>query len=159
MSEDGADLTAHAGDLLRYFRRRVPDCDAPDLLAETLTVAWRRIARLPSDPVAARMWLFGIAHHVLQNHTRGERRRLRLAARLRDTLGTPSSALAADSGVEVRDAIERLPPHLAEVVRLVHWEGFTVAQVAEIMQLPASTLRNHYQRAKRELRAALETCV
>jgi RNA polymerase sigma-70 factor, ECF subfamily len=154
VNDEATALTEHADDVLRYLRRRVPDADAADLLAETLTVAWRRIALLPGDPTEVRRWLFGIAHHALANHVRGERRRLRLTARLHDTLGAASSA-PADAGVEVRDAIERLPAHLAEIVRLVHWEGFTLAETADIMQLPASTARNHYQRAKQRLRLAL----
>lgn len=156
MSREAASLTTHSEDLLRYFRRRVPDCDAPDLLAETLTVAWRRIRLLPSEPIAARMWLFGIAHHVLANHARGERRRLRLADRLRDMLGTAPAVPASDTGIEVRDAVERLQPMLRELIRLVHWDGFTLVQAAEIMQVPASTARTRYQHAKRELRTALE---
>lgn len=156
MNDDVAALTAHSSDLLRYFRRRVPDHDAPDLLAETLTIAWRRIRLLPAEPVAARMWLFGIAHHVLHNHTRSERRRSRLGERLRETLATSRPAPETDAGIEVRDAVDRLPSHLRELVRLVHWDGFTVTQAANIMQIPASTARNHYQRAKAKLRTALE---
>lgn len=148
-------LQLNAADLLRYFRRRASDEDAADLLAESLAVAWRRIRIMPSAPEAARMWLFCIAHNVLLNHDRTLRRRSRLADRLRGVLGTSEASPSSDAGVEVRDAIERLDPKLAEIVRLVHWEGLTVAQAAEVIQVPASTARNHYQRAKNELRRAL----
>jgi RNA polymerase sigma-70 factor (ECF subfamily) len=63
----------------------------------------------------------------------------------------------ADAGLEVRDAIDHLDPKIAKVVRLVHWEGFTLAQTAAILDMPASTVRNHYQQAKQQLRAALDT--
>ncbi|WP_245885753.1 RNA polymerase sigma factor [Xylanimonas oleitrophica] len=149
-------MAANAEDVLRYLRRRAEDDDAADLLAETLTTAWRRAAMMPADPVEARMWLFGVAHRTLLNHQRGARRRLRLADRLRDVLATTGHAPPADSGVEVRDAVSRLDPDLAELVRLVHWEGFTLAQVAEVVGMPASTVRNRYQRAKQELREALQ---
>lgn len=147
-------LGDNAEDLLRYFRRRVPTQDAADLLAETLMTAWRRNRLLPSNTDQARAWLFGIAHHVLLNHRRGERRRHALADRLRLSLPEQAGA-GADEGLEVRDAIERLEPRLAEIVRLVHWEGFTLAQVAVVVELPASTVRNHYQLAKAELRSML----
>jgi RNA polymerase sigma-70 factor (ECF subfamily) len=150
-----AALAEAAPDLLSYFRRRIGDDDAPDQLAETLATAWRRIRMMPEDPEGARRWLFGIAHHTLLNYTRGVRRRHGLADRIRGALTVGSSAPAADDGLEVRDAIARLEPRLAELVRLVHWEGFTLAEAADVLGVPASTARNHYQTAKRQLRLAL----
>ncbi|MGH3510423.1 MAG: RNA polymerase sigma factor [Nocardioidaceae bacterium] len=149
-------LKQNADDLLRYFRRRTADDEASDLLAETLATAWRRTSIMPRAPEEARMWLFGIAHNILLNHRRTQRRRLRLADRLREVLHTSEPEPPADSGIEIRDAVERLEPHLAELLRLVHWEGLTLAQAAQVMQMPASTARNHYQWAKKELRAALQ---
>lgn len=150
-------LTRHGPDLLTYFRRRVGDNDAADLLSETMVTAWRRAALLPKEDEAARRWLFGIARNVLLNATRTQRRQSNLAARLRGVLTAVPQAPAADEGVEIRDAIARLDPRLAEIVRLVHWEGFSLAEVAEIMGAPASTVRNHYAHAKRELAAQLYT--
>lgn len=147
-------LTENSGDLLNYFRRRVGDEHAADLLAEALTTAWRRIALLPSDDEAARRWLFGIAHNVLLNDARSRRRQHRLADRLRIRLAS-TAAPPADHGLEVRDAIARLSPTLAELVRLVHWEGFTLAEAADVLGRPASTVRNEYARAKAQLRDLL----
>jgi RNA polymerase sigma-70 factor (ECF subfamily) len=96
-----------------------------------------------------------VAHHCLLNHLRGERRRRRLAHHLRETLSRLPDEPSADAGYEIRDAIDRLDPHLSEIVRLVHWDGFTLQQVAELLELPASTVRNHHQRAKAQLRDAL----
>ena len=149
-------LAESADDLLRYFRRRVGDNDAPDLLADTLTTAWRRAPALPRNPDDARAWLFGIAHNTLLNYRRGIQRRNRLADRVRTVLGTTDQAPAADAGLDVRDAINALDAKQAEIVRLVHWEGFSLAQAADMLDQPASTVRNHYQRAKQQLRKALE---
>lgn len=148
-------LESCGGDILTYLSRRVGPDDAPDLLGETMVVAWRRVRELPDDPERARMWLFGVARGTLQNHARGERRRWALADRIRgrvreDFVGPPS-----DAGVEVRDALSRLDPDLAELVRLVHWDGFSLADAAELLGIPASTARGRYQKAKHELRAAL----
>lgn len=156
MSEPASQLlTRNADDLLAYFRRRVGESDAPDLLADTLTTAWRRISTVPTEPDDARAWLFGVAHHTLQNYRRGVRRRNRLADRLRVLLSTDDSAPAADTGLDVRAAIDELGPERAELIRLVHWEGFSLADAAEILGRPASTVRNHYQQAKEQLRVAL----
>src|SRR6478609_6644829 len=61
----------------------------------------------------------------------------------------------ADEGADVRDAIARLDPDLAELVRLVHWERLTLVQAAELLGIPDSTARGRYARAKEELRVAL----
>jgi len=152
------ELAANAPDLLAYFERRVAHDDAADLLAEVMLTVWRRADQLPADPVRARMWLFVTARNVLANAERGERRRWRLANRLRMMLlGSSAAPAASDPGeaAEVRDAIARLSPDLAELIRLVHWDGLTLAEAAEIMEIPASTARGRYQRAKQELREAL----
>ena len=149
-------LAGASADLLSFFRRRVLPEDAADLLAETSVIAWRRVDDLPEEEERARMWLFGIARHVLLNHARGEIRRWRLADRVRDLLARQQPPAAGpDEGAEVRDAIARLDPDLAELVRLVHWEGFSLVEAAEVMGVPASTARGRYQRAREELRAAL----
>ncbi len=152
ISEALRETSAH---LLGYLQRRVGPDDAPDLLGETMVVAWRRVGDLPTDPERARMWLFGIARTVLLNHGRGERRRWALAERLRGESRDHVTAAAADDGSEVRDAIARLDPDLGELVRLVHWERLTIAQAAELLGIPDSTARTRYARAKEELRAVL----
>jgi len=149
------ELAANAPDLLAYFERRVAGADAADLLAEVMLTAWRRSAQLPADPERARMWLFVTARNVLANAERSERRRWRLANRLRVMMGAPATASDPGEGAEVRDAIARLAPELAELIRLVHWDGLTLAEAAEVMEIPASTARGRYQRAKQELREAL----
>jgi RNA polymerase sigma-70 factor (ECF subfamily) len=142
------------GDLLRFLHRRVGSDDAPDLFGETLLIAWRRVEDLPDDATEARMWLFGLARGTLRNHTRGQRRRSALADRVRAHMPA-GAAPPADEGGEVRDAIERLKPELAEIVQLVHWDGFTIAQAADIVGIPAATARSRHARAKEELRAVL----
>ena len=142
-------------DLLAYLQRRVGYDDAADLLGETMVVAWRRIPDLPINPERARMWLFGIARGTLLNHARGERRRWALADRIRGQAGSDAVSPAAVEGAEVRDAISRLDPDLAELVRLVHWERLTLVQAAELLGIPDSTARGRYARAKEELRIAL----
>jgi len=150
-------LETNADDLLAFAERRVGRDDAPDALAEVMLVAWRRGRDLPADPAQARMWLFGIARGIVANARRGQVRRSRLVGRLRAlTTGPPAQGAPADRGVEVRDAIERLDPDLAEIVQLVHWEGFTLAEAATVLALPPSTVRSRYARARALLHEALQ---
>lgn len=149
-------LTESSSDLLAYLQRRVGFDEAPDLLGETMVVAWRRVDELPRDPEQARMWLFGIARKTLLNHSRGERRRWALSDRIRGDSITEIVSPAADHGAEVRDAVARLDADLIELVQLVHWEGMTIAQAAALLGVSDSTARIRYARAKEQLRATLE---
>jgi len=148
-------LRASSADLLAFFQRRIGPDDAPDLLGETMVVAWRRVDDLPGDPEQARMWLFGIARNTLLNHARRERRRWALADRIRVNSTTDNVAPGADDGAEIRDAIARLDIDHRELVQLVHWERMTIAQAAGVLGVSDSTARTRYARAKEELRAAL----
>lgn len=144
--------------LLKYFLRRVDDReDAADLLSETLLTVWRRVEKLPSDPVEARMWLFGIASHVLQNARRTLRRRSALAERLRADLSVRNGGddASADLRLDVTRALGSLPSRDRELVRLVHWDGLSLAEAAGVVGLNASTARTRYARARAKLAAQL----
>jgi RNA polymerase sigma-70 factor (ECF subfamily) len=147
-------LTSTAPDLLRYLERRLDPHDAADALGDVLLAAWRRVADLPETGHEARLWLFGIARHTVSTTRRGRSRRDGLAERVHRE-PAPAGEPGADRGVEVRDAIDRLEPDLAELVRLVHWDGFALADAARVLDLPASTVRSRYRRARDLLRAEL----
>lgn len=139
--------------LLAYFERRVGP-DGADLLAETMTTAWKRRRSLPAEAEPARMWLFGVARNLLRNAHRTGIRRQHLADSLRShaehtTANDPTEA------IEMRDLIDRLEPDLAEVVTLVHWEGLALTEIGQLLGIPASTVRGRYQRARQALRAQL----
>lgn len=99
------------------------------------------------------MWLFTIARNVELNQRRGLRRRDALVEKLQSLL---EEVPAADSDHEhIRSAVAALPADQAELVRLVHWEGFRLVEAAEIQGTTASTARSRYAAARRALRQAL----
>jgi len=143
-------------ELLRYFQRRV-GADAADLVAEVMVTVWRKRAQLPTDHEQARMWCFGIARNLLRNYVRGERRRGELGSALRATLVETDVELDAEEVVAIRELIDQLEPDLAEVVTLLHWEGFNLAEIGRLQGVPAATVRGRYRRARLALLAALTT--
>ncbi len=155
-----AAVQKQAPDLLDYFAWRLPSSeDAADALAETLLQAWRRADQLPEDPTQARMWLYTIAANVLSNQNRSGRRRAALTDRLREHLSSVLAEPRADLAeqVAVRDAVARLPGEQGELVRLVHWDGLTLAQAAGVLGINPSTARSRYAAARHALRLALES--
>lgn len=151
-------LKRSGGDLLAYLQRRVAiQEDAADLLAETMTTAWRRVPHLPDGEEAARMWLFVIARNSLANFGRTSMRQRHLADRLKleiSVLHRPTP-LDTQENQAIRDAVENLTPPLKELVELVHWEGFTITEAAQVLDVPASTARTRYQTARQLLKEAL----
>jgi RNA polymerase sigma-70 factor (ECF subfamily) len=144
-------ITDNSSDLLAYFERRADDGDAADLLSETMFTAWRRSDAVPTDHTEARMWLFGIARLTLANAQRSSLRRWKLADRLRGhLLAYPSTSDEAEA-IDVRDAVRRLPAEHRDLVGLVHWEGFSLVEAAQIIGIPASTARGRYQAARQRL--------
>lgn len=143
-------------DLLAYLERRVRSReDAADLLGETMLQAWRRVNAFPSeDRARQRMWLYTIAANVLANYRRSSRRKVALADRLRSHL----SAAVTTDGTEahaVRDAVLRLDAAHGELVMLIHWDGLTILEAAELLGVNPSTARSRYASARSILRTSL----
>lgn len=146
-----------SGPLLNYLARRVtPVEDAADLLSETFIVAHRRSDDIPADDEEARMWMFGVARRVLANHHRGAGRRVALADVLRATIRL-SYVDVPDQHSDVREAILSLPRNQRELIQLVHWEGFSIREAAQVLSTSESTARGRYERARKRLRVMLGT--
>lgn len=141
--------------LLAYFERRSDPHDAADLLGETLLIAWRRVSALPADDEEARMWLFGVARRVLATSRRSSVRRQALADRLRGEASLhPASSETADD--QLHAALADLSKLDAEIIRLLHWDGFTLNEIAQHLNRPPGTVRSRYSRARAALRRRLE---
>jgi RNA polymerase sigma-70 factor (ECF subfamily) len=145
--------------LTGYFLRRTADSDdAADLVGETLTEVWRVSRRMPKEREAALMWVFGVARNTLRHHVRGRIRRDAVVSALANSIAQATGEVS-DDDLDVRHAIAALPTDLAELIRLVHWDGFSLEQTALHLGIPASTARSRHSRAKELLRVALTSVV
>jgi len=106
--------------------------------------------------------MFVVLRNVLSNGARARRNRsaatLRLAQMLRAKSGR-DTVHQSDLAMDVARALESLSHDQAELVRLVHWDGFTIAEAGKIMGVGASTARGRYASARAGLRAALGAAV
>jgi RNA polymerase sigma-70 factor (ECF subfamily) len=141
--------------LLGYAVRRVGDpADAADVVAETYLVAWRRLEDVPGG-AEARPWLFGVARRVLANFYRGERRRLALADRLRDSLHQVVPPPEVHEPSLVERAVERLGDDDRELLHLLAWEELAREEIAVAMGLSRGAVRVRLHRARARLRDAM----
>jgi RNA polymerase sigma factor (sigma-70 family) len=141
--------------LLGYALRRTADGqDAADVLAQTFLTAWRRLDDVP-DGESARLWLYGVARHVLANHRRGERRRSALGDRLRGELAGAVPAIEPSDGT-VSAAFRGLGERDRELLSLVAWEGLDAARIAVVLGCSRNAARIRLHRARRRFAAELE---
>ncbi|MGV8911344.1 MAG: RNA polymerase sigma factor [Rhodoglobus sp.] len=153
-------IRRHQSALLAYFTYRVENVeDAADLFSETALVAWRRRRTMPTVDEEAKRWLYGVARNTLFNHRRAGRRRGKLLETLRKELVRADTLAVAESDndvqLEVRIALDTLPSAQSELVKLIHWDGLTIADAAVVLGLNASTVRSRYSVAKAAVEAAL----
>jgi RNA polymerase sigma-70 factor (ECF subfamily) len=153
---------SHFDALLVYALRRVsrPE-DAGDVVADTFLVAWRRRSTVPAGD-DARLWLYGVARHVLANQRRGDRRRDRLGEALRERLAAsthlwtePDPSAAVTGTLVVRDALARLGDLDREVLTLTAWEELEPRHIAEVLGISAQAVRTRLSRARSRLRDLL----
>lgn len=139
-------------ELLRYFARRVlPVADSADCLSETLLALWKHRTRLPDSPDEQRAWAYGIARRVLANHQRKRIRRHKIDDRVRTLLAEQPTELS-DVAATALEALSRLSAKNQELIRLIIWDGFGVAEAGAVLGMKPATARSRYARAKAQLR-------
>ncbi|GAA0951596.1 RNA polymerase sigma factor [Nonomuraea longicatena] len=143
-------ITAYAA------RRCATPQDAADVVAETFTVAWRRVEDLPEGQEAT-PWLYGIARKVLANHHRGDNRRRARNVAL-DTDLADLYAAGPEQGLELQAigaALRTLPDDDRELLTLLAWEGLERDQIATALGLSRNAVRIRLHRARKRLSRAL----
>lgn len=142
--------------LLSYFLRRVtPAEDAADCLSETLVVLWQQRHKLPTVKAEVRAWSFGIARNVLANHRRGQMRQSALGQRLKQELAVTSVAPVEEGVAGLVGALDQLKEDDRELVMLIAWDGFGVAEAGAHLGLKPEAARARYSRARARLRELL----
>jgi RNA polymerase sigma-70 factor (ECF subfamily) len=145
------EVFVHLPEVVAYARRR-GSRDPEAIGAEALTVAWRKLADVPTDD--PRPWLYATARNLI----RAERRK---ASHLQ-TAGQPEAQVAEiEAGVGVLDAelgraLAALSERDREALLLVAWEDLSPALAARALGLTQAAFRVRLHRSRRRLRRLLE---
>ena len=139
--------------LRRFLARRTDAATADDVLAETLLVCWRRLDELPEQPLP---WAYAVARNCLANAERGARRQQRVAAKIA-SVDPPRETAPGPQEEDHRlvDALARLRPEDAELLRLWAWEQLTAAEIAAVLDITANAASIRLHRARAKLRDEL----
>ncbi|PBC79313.1 RNA polymerase sigma-70 factor (sigma-E family) [Streptomyces sp. TLI_235] len=122
--------------------------EADDLVQSTLLkviLGWRRLDRIES--------VDGYARKTLVNTFIASRRRFwRREQAFGDLPESPGPMHDADTAVAVRAALAALRPKQRAVLVLRYWEDLSVADTADLLGMPESTVRSHTARGLAALR-------
>jgi RNA polymerase sigma factor (sigma-70 family) len=136
---------SHAGRVRSYVARRVAE-GRDDAVAETFTVAWRRLEDVPEDALP---WLLGVARRVLANQRRAAQRRVALGERLSAEPVAVVEAVADPRADAVLAAFGALRERDREVLLLVERDGVTRDEAARVLGVTRPELRLRLHRARR----------
>ncbi|MBX7496583.1 sigma-70 family RNA polymerase sigma factor [Qipengyuania sp. 6B39] len=136
----------------RTARRLLGD---EDQALGTVQEAWLSILRgigSLRDPSRFAPWAFGILRRRCADHIRG-------AQTARSHRGELDQEPEAKNGMEeslaIRQAFAALPPDQRLAAQLFFVEGLTLAEIAEVQQVPVGTAKSRLFHARRQLKAAL----
>lgn len=144
---------------LYYYLRRITrsESDVWDILQETWLAVFKSIRRL-QDPAKFPPWLYRLARNQASNWFRKEERLARIEnTEVQDDSAPASdSCFAAETAELVHDLLEKLPLPYREVMTLYFLEGFSLKEIADIVEIPEGTVKSRLHYAKNKLREALE---
>jgi len=146
----------HGHAVRRYVFRRVGSEPGEDLAAEVFARAFRARTRYRAEGDSVLPWLLGVANHVIADHRRAERRRLKALASLAAT--TPHLIEHEDHelGANLVRELRRLSDPDRDALLLVVWGELSYREAATALDVPVGTVSSRVARARRVLAAALD---
>ena len=127
--------------------KNTPDCE--DAMSAAITKAYEHRGKLKKRD-SFRAWFLQILRNECYTILRG-RRKVFETEDLPEQPDPPDPTLALD----LRDAVMRLPEVQRNALYLRE-EGYSVEEIAAIMDVPAGTVKSRISRAKESLRMMLE---
>jgi len=148
----------HAPWLAARLRAVLPAADVEDVLQETFLAVWRGAGGYRLEGSGG--WLWGIARRqaALWLRRRGNPAELLAALAAAGDQGAADPAEVASSRAQLADAVQALGSEGSaqrETWRLMYVEDRTVAEVAELLGVPAGTVKSRAHQIRRLMRAAL----
>ena len=137
--------------LHRYISGLLADADAADdVLQESLFRIARKVRWL-SDPSLFRAWAFRVASREAHRYMK-RRRNLYTLDDLAEEPATEPDGLTSMEIDALRDAVMTISPGSRSVVCLHYFEEMPLAEIAEVLEIPAGTVKSRLWYGLRQLR-------
>jgi RNA polymerase sigma-70 factor (ECF subfamily) len=143
------------------------DEDARDVCQETFLAAFRNLRKFRGDAKFS-SWLYRIALNACHSRLRKQGAVFEQSIDQEDEDGRRFEL--ADAGAEnlserlqrdqranmVRKALQTLPAEMRQVIIMKEYEELTFAEIAEVLQIPVSTVKSRVYTGLQQMRAKLE---
>ncbi len=161
-AEAGNELVRrHFMSVYRFFVNKVGGADeVDDLLQRTFLACVEGKDRVREDG-SLRGYLLGIARYQMLMYVRRRQRDRRsdggTDVSVAELSGSPSQVVAGHEAEKLLlVALREIPLELQTIVELYYWEELSVAQMAEVLEIPPGTVKSRLFRARDALRQRLE---
>lgn len=147
------------------FRRTSDAAIAHETVNDTFLLLWQGKASF-ADQSSFKTWLLGIAKHkmldILRSRGRAWQREEELSPdeehfSISPFAGGYELLLAKQQGEHLQVCMEKLSEAQMACVHLHFVEGQTLAQIAQVLDIPANTAATRVHHARRKLRDCMET--
>ena len=134
------------------------EADASDAAQDTFVTAWRQMGKV-RDPERFDAWLQRVAVNSARMTHRARRRRgIREipAGRVGGAADLPATASPVEADARTLEtALSRLSIEQRSILALHHLEGRSLAELAEILDIPLGTVKSRLHTARQALHTAL----
>ncbi len=143
------------------------DEDARDVCQETFLAAFRNLGKFRGDAKFS-SWLYRIALNACHSRLRKQNGALEQSIDQEDRDGRKYEIIDQEAGylperlhhdqcaALVRKALQVLPADMRQVIIMKEYEELTFAEIAEILQVPVSTVKSRLYTGLQQMRARLE---
>lgn len=142
-----------------FSLQRIKDpVQAEDVVVETMYEVWKSAARFRGDS-QVRTWVLGIARHKVLDKLRA-RQHVQFDDELDESLeSTEPTAFEivarAHDAAAIAKCMESLSDEHRESLHLAFFQDLSIAEIAEIQQCPANTVKTRIFHAKRNIKSCL----
>jgi RNA polymerase sigma-70 factor (ECF subfamily) len=135
---------------------------AEDVVQDAFLSLWRSGARYDRGRGSVRSWVLSVVHNrAIDGFRREAVKQARdvhddgIAERMPSAERTDTEVERRDDAQLVRGALEELPADQRRVIELAYFGGFTHSQIAELLELPAGTVKGRMRLGLSKMRLAL----
>lgn len=142
-------IELYSDGVFAYLVKNLQDRDSSkDILQDTFLSLWNNKEKVEKDKV--RNWLFTTAHNNMLKHIRYNKVR-------ENTLETPTTTELNTENEQFLDyLLKQLNEKMRQCLMLKEWQGFSVKEIAEILNLSESDVKVNIFRAKLKLKEVYE---
>jgi RNA polymerase sigma-70 factor (ECF subfamily) len=135
---------------------------AEDVVQEAFLSLWRSGAQYDQSRGSVRSWVLRVVHNraidVFRRSTVRTSRDVAddgITERMPAEEDTGAEVERRDDAVQVRTALDELPSEQRQVIELAYFGGFSHSQIADMLKLPAGTVKGRMRLGLNKMRHAL----